>query len=60
MIDLSKKQKPDSFSLRADPELIDKIDAAAKKHGISRNEAINRFLASAVEEYEAQEKRRGK
>jgi predicted HicB family RNase H-like nuclease len=37
-------------TMRFDPELLERIDAAAKKRGISRSAWINYTLSKAIEE----------
>ncbi len=39
-------------TMRFDPELLERIDAAAKKRGISRSAWINYTLSKALEEEE--------
>lgn len=44
-----KKPEPKAVQYRAPPELMKEIDAAAKRAGISRNEAMTQFLKFALE-----------
>jgi len=49
---LEKASRPNKVmtTMRFDPELLERIDAAAKKRGISRSAWINYTLSKAIEE----------
>lgn len=55
-----KRPEPKMVHYRAPPDLIKEIDAAAKKAGVSRNEAMTQFLRFALEHEKEPRKRSAK
>lgn len=54
-----KRPEPKAVQYRAPADLIKEIDAAAKRAGISRNEAMTQFLRFALDHEKSESKKRG-